>query len=306
MDLRTLHDIFTGSYSSDQSIRRQAEINLTQLTHQPGFISSCLDLVLNDDVPNLVKLAASISVKNVIAYNWKNTVEDIKKASNSSKNRFNDFDSNILIAEEEKTIIKQKLIEIIIHITNLSIDSSVSSYEQIHDLILLKKNQLLPILSTIINIDYRNNDQVLLDSCINLIINSGEDFAKVYTGLFCLAEICRTYRWSSNNVRSETLDPLIIKVFPILVQIATSLINKPNQTSQITLDNKLAVLVDGLHGELLKFIIKCFKFVIYYDLPVPLQDKETAFVWINLQLQVIKQPLPSYLLGLAQQHQQSV
>ncbi|GMM32997.1 Nmd5 protein [Saccharomycopsis crataegensis] len=290
MSFQSLRDVLAGTYNPDQSIRQHAESSLYELSHQPGFLSSCLDLIADPQVESLVKLSTAINIKNIISQNWSN-VSGLQQVSSGNN-------KDILISDEEKNVIKSKLMEIIMNITHLSLNNSNSKYEDIHDLLNLKKNQLLPILSTIINIDFRatNDKHIFLESVADMIVNSGNDFAKIYSGLYCLKEICRTFRWSPNKSRSDILDPIISKMFPVLIEISNSLLEVPFTAQSV--DDKLSIVAEELHGELLKFIVKCFKFVTYYDLPAPLQSKEVCFSWVNLQLQIINKPLPPYILSI--------
>lgn len=242
MDLQILHEILSGTYNGDLNIRSQAEAQLRQAMADDLFIPSCLDLISNHEVLNFVKLAALISIKNIIANNWTGL--------------------------SYKAAVKQKLIEIV----------AATIASPTPETIQLCKNQLLPILANIVAIDSREEDSIL--TLASEMIRTTE-FNNIYTGVFCLMEILRVFRWSSNKTRGKKLDPIIESLFPVLVNIGTSLIDCEAS----------ATLQSDLHGDLIKYIVKCFKFVTYHDLPVPLQHKETSFNWVNLQLQLINKPV---------------
>lgn len=94
----------------------------------------------------------------------------------------------------------------------------------------------------------------MLPNSLELLAN--EDITVTYVGLLCLAEIFRTYRWKNNDERQD-LEELILNYFPALLNYGANVLfqdGKYMNNEQI--------------GELVKLIIKIYKFVSYHDLPL--------------------------------------
>jgi hypothetical protein len=162
-----------------------------------------------------------------------------------------------LIDNDERPIIRERLL---ISITNLD---------------KIFRNQLLPALSLIIKYDYPNSWNDLLDHILNLINNSNDDINSLYVGIYSFTELCRNFRWKNNMDRSTSLDPIIMNFFPSLLNIGKQLIN----------DSKFINSFEA--SEILKLIIKCYKFVTYIDFPQTLQENQSLIDWITFHVQVL-------------------
>lgn len=137
------------------------------------------------------------------------------------------------------------------------------------------RNQLLPALNQIIKFDYPEQWSNLLENILQLINNSNNDINSLYIGIFCFAELCRNFRWKHNDKRHQSLDPIITNFFPSLLNIGQQLVS----------DEKLINSYEA--SEILKLIIKCYKFVTYLDFPEPLQENQALVDWITFHVQII-------------------
>lgn len=161
------------------------------------------------------------------------------------------------IDADEKPIIRERLL-----ITMTKLDKTL-------------RNQLLPALNQIIRIDYPSQWTNLLDNILHLINNSNNDINSLYIGISCFAELCRNFRWKENSIRHQSLDPIIVNFFPSLLNIGNQLLNETK-------------LIDSFEAsEILKLIIKCYKFVTYFDFPLPLQEPQSVIDWITFQVHII-------------------
>lgn len=156
---------------------------------------------------------------------------------------------------DERPVIREKLL-----ITMTQLDKSI-------------RNQLLPALTQIIKFDYPSNWSNLLDNILSLINNSNNDINSLYIGIFSFTELCRNFRWEHNDKRCHNLDPIIINFFPSLLNIGNQLLNSNENVFE--------------NAEILKLIIKCYKFVIYLDFPKPLQENQEIINWITFQVNII-------------------
>lgn len=241
MDVERLHECFLGSLQADPNIRGQSETQLKAFSGEIGFSSACLDIISNGNVQPIVKTSCSIYLKNIILRNW--TVGK-------------------LIDTDERPIIRERLLVII-----TKLDKNL-------------RNQLLPALSLIIKYDYPKNWPELLNHINDLISNNLLEnqisINNLYIGIYSFTEICRNFRWRSNQERSSTLDPIINNFFPIILNIGNQILN-----------NYQNLISSFECSEILKLIIKCYKFVTYLDFPLQLQSTQLLVDWITFQVNVI-------------------
>lgn len=165
------------------------------------------------------------------------------------------------IDEGEKPIIREKLL---VSITKLD---------------KMLRNQLLPALSTIITHDYPDKWSSLIRNILELINNSSNDINSLYVGIYTFAELCRNYRWKNNKERHLTLDPIISNFFPSLLAIG----------KQLASDSSIINSFEA--SEILKLIIKCYKFTTYLDFPEALQTGQQLVDWITFHVEVIQLPV---------------
>ncbi|CCH40472.1 putative importin-7 [Wickerhamomyces ciferrii] len=244
MDVQALYQTFWNSLSADQAVRQQAEKTLREAQRAIGFLGACLDILATKEVDLPVKKAAAVFFKNRIVRHW------------SSRN--GDEKDEEQVDNDEKPIIRDRLLPTLVSVNNQL------------------RNQLVPVLHTIIVADYPNQWSNLVDSASQLLYAQNLDSA--YTGLLCFAEICRTYRWSTNEERAE-LDQLINSHFTVLLSVADTLLKEDSPDA----------------GEMTKLLLKAYKFATYHDLPIPLQSNENITNWVNFHIAVINKPLPNYI-----------
>lgn len=144
-------------------------------------------------------------------------------------------------------------------------------------------NQLIPALAIIVSYDYPDHWDTFLDSILKLLSNSS-DLRSIYVGVLGFNELSRSYRWKKNEVRGQKLDPIIQQYFPSLLQLAKTILATPNDHYEA--------------AEIVKLVLKCYKFVTYLDLPVVLQENTVVFEWITFHVEVINMQLPESVFKL--------
>lgn len=259
MDANALLQCFAGTLDQEVSIRTNAESHLKQASTNPGFLGACLDIISSSEVPENIKLSASLYFKNKISYGWND--------KNASKNEL----LNYVVDNDEKPIVKDMLVQAMLHCS-----------KQSPSCVRILKSALTVIISE----EYPNKRwDSLLPKSLELL--SGNDLDMAYVGLICLSEVFRTYRWQENDARQD-LEILIMQYFPDLLQFAeTNLFqNGANMNNQ-----KI--------GEMVKLIIKIYKFVTYYDMPFSLQRPESFTPWANFFVRVIQEPLSEVILSIS-------
>lgn len=260
MDANTLFQGFAGTLNHDASVRIKAEEHLKQASRAPGFLGACLDIIASSEVPDNIKMSASLYFKNKIAYGWNSN-------EHSGKNELLSY----VVDNDEKPVVKDMLLQTMLQCSKQSPNCV---------------RVLKTALTVIINSEYPNGKwDDLLPKSLELLTNN--DIDVTYIGLLCLSEIFRTYRWKENDAR-QNLEMLIQQYFPDFLRYAN--------------DN---LLIDGRNmnnpkvGELLKLILKIYKFVTYHDLPFTLQRSEFFIPWANLFVAIIQQPLPGQILSIS-------
>lgn len=243
MDVNALYLTFSESLSPNQQVRQQAEQTLRRAESSIGFLGACLDILSTDGVDLAVKKAAAVFFKNRVVRFWNRD-----EASDEGK-----------IDNDERPIIRDRILATLVTVN--------------HQL----RNQLIPVLSTIIVGDYPKKWPTLVDSAVQLLYANNLDSA--YTGLLCFAEICRTYRWVTNEERKD-LDQLINSHFPILLSVSDTLLKENSPDA----------------GEMTKLLLKAYKFSTYHDLPEPLQTQEAITSWMTFHVNVIQKELPKYVI----------
>lgn len=258
MDANQLLQCFEATLLSDKNIRTNAEEQLKAFSKNPGFLGACLDVINSNQINDNIKLSASLYFKNKIFYGW------------STNDDSNSVEFELKIDNDEKPVIKELLIKTMV--TTVSTSSTIL-------------NILKSALQVIITEDYSKKQwQDLLPNSLQLLSSGSLDNA--YIGLLCLSEIFRTYRWTYNDDRQD-LEILIDTYFNDLLNFANNSLLKNGENI-----NNIQI------GEMLKLVIKCYKFVIYYDLPFKLQTTESFIPWANFFVKIIELPLSNEILSL--------
>lgn len=165
------------------------------------------------------------------------------------------------IDEGEKPVIKDRIIP-----TMHNID---------HQL----RQQLVPVLRVLVSFEFPARWPDLLPQTA-AALQRHDSPVSLYVGVLCFSEITRYYRWISNKERERDLDPMIAEAFPHLLDVGNAL---------------LALELTEEYAEILKLILKTYKFVTYYDLPKVLQTQETLASWGQFHCDVIKMATPEYV-----------
>lgn len=247
MDTNALHNCFEGTLQADANVRMQAELQLKEAEKQPGFINSCLDIVIEPRVSDQVKSAAAVYLKNRIAKGWcpMSTTDDE-------------------IDNDEMPVFRDRIVPALVQSSSPS------------------RQVLLKILNIIVNRDFPAKWPNLLDVTLSLFQTN--NIHSVRVGLSCLLEVCKYFRWSTNEDK-DNLDRIIDSSFPGVLEIGNSLLNETSLAA----------------GEMLRDVLKIYKFATYQTLPVALQQEKNLADWGNLMLSVIRKDLPEDVMKLSEE-----
>ncbi|CAN3354798.1 nonsense-mediated mRNA decay protein 5 [Diutina catenulata] len=147
------------------------------------------------------------------------------------------------------------------------------------------KQQLIPVLRVLVSADFAEWTDLIERTGHLLTQTVGGDAANsaLYTGLLTFSEICRKFRWMENRDRATQLYPIIEQVFPHLLAVGNAIVD--GGTEQMS--EQIA--------EMLKLILKAYKFVTFFDLPEPLRSREQVVKWGELHGKIINLPTPNYV-----------
>lgn len=163
------------------------------------------------------------------------------------------------IDQDERPVIRDRLLELLVRAPPLL------------------RQALFGVLSTVVLCDYPAHWPGLVTTALELMGSSDADL--VYVGVLAFTEVARRYRWMENDKRPE-LDQLLVQVYPILLQLGTHLL-------QEQLDQA---------GEMVKLVLKAYKFATYFDLPVELQKPELVVAWGTFHVNVVNAAYPPQVM----------
>ena len=250
MNKEILLKSLAGTLDASLDVRKRSEKELHQYEIHPGFTAYLLSLMVEEDVPLGVKISAAILFKNRVVNYW---VLPANKEPN-----------NMYIGNEEKETIRDN---IVLTLTKIYKNSQlrVQVTTALHNILGAEKwEALIPLMKK--------------------LISEGNNIDYVYTGLLCLYEYTKNYRWTgleSPNSSNPVLEDITIEIFPALEVLLENLISSDD--SQVS-------------DEMLYLTVKVFKYTTYSSLESYLKQPDNLGKWSTLQLQIISRPLPSYVL----------
>lgn len=212
MDTHALHSCFEATLKADANIRKDAELQLKAAESTPGFISSCLDIVVEPQVSDNVKTASAIYLKNKIHRNW----DPLSPVGTP-------------ILENEKPAFRERLIPAI---------TKVSPH---------CRPLLVKTLNIIVIHDFPKNWPELFNN--TLILFQASDLDSIRTAITCLLEISKHYRWTTGQNRAP-FDDIITSSFPGILNIANSLLNETSITAAEMLKEILKTYKCSIYQEL--------------------------------------------------------
>lgn len=185
---------------------------------------------------------AAVYFKNRVTKGW-NKSEDQTSTSQSP------------ISEEEKTVVRARLVPIIATAQPNT------------------RPQLIVALQKILHCDFPKKWPDFVDITIKLL--GTQDVSSVFAGLQCLLAICRTYRFKLDDSRAD-FDTIVQATFPQLLNIGNGLVNETSLEA----------------GEMLRTVLKAYKHAIYFELPVSLRSHQSMVDWCTLFLRVVQKEPP--------------
>lgn len=246
MDKDSLLKSLAGTLDANYDVRKQCEEQLRYFEQMPGFTNYLLELITDPSVNFGVQTSAAIFFKNRVSNYW--TVPELRTPSDR------------YIKPDEKAAIKASIVEVL---------SKTYKNAQL-------RVQLSTALSSIL--DHDKWDELV--DIIPKLLSDTANIDHVYTGLICLYEYTKNYRYAgldTANSKNIVLEGIAESIFPILENLAAHLLTDSSPTSD----------------EMLYLILKIFKFTTFSTLPEYLQQQEKLGLWCQYHLNLINKPLPA-------------
>lgn len=250
MDKLALLGSLANTLDANHQVRKESEQQLRAYEELPGFTAYLLDLITDSEVSFGVQTSAAIFFKNRVANYW--VVPDLKTATTR------------YVQQEEKTQIKSKLIEVL-----------SKTYKNI-----TLRVQLTTAISSIL--DAEKWDEIV--PMIEHLLNDSSNVDHVFTGLLCLFQYTKCYRFAgidSEKSKNIVLNEIVEKTFPTLENLVQNLLQADSYQSD----------------EMLYLVLKIFRYSTMANLPPYLEDLSNLGKWCQTFLFLINQPLPDYVLS---------
>ncbi|GMG19763.1 unnamed protein product [Ambrosiozyma monospora] len=235
---------FLNTLSPDNSTRVASESFLLETSiQQPSILIDSIQLLKQDNIPHHVKLIAITFVKNKIKSSW-----FIKQDSPQSIR-------NLWLPDDLKDSVKMNLID------------SLFNSNDLNNLIL---QQLVNSVDLINHFDPAgtNWDQELSQLTYTNLTNNSKtnDELFVYKNLLLIKTITKKHRYDSSEQRPQFVDKVVEVLFPLLEQLLSANVLKPNSVY---------------------LILKIYKYTTFTFLPPYLQDLSNLNKWVNHMLNII-------------------
>lgn len=243
MNTDTLLKALAGTLEPLKDVRRELEQQLRLFESQQGLTEYLLDVVVDQNIPLGVQVAAAIFLKNRVANHW--LIPENKPPL------------QLAISMAEKPAVKRKLLEAI-----GATHSSAQLQQQL-------TRAMLCILAA-------EKWEEIVPAVASLLSNP-EDTKNVCTGLICLYEYTKNYRWlgiSSKLGSNPVMEDITEELFPALENFVRYSLAQPATDSR---------------DILLRYAIKIFKFATVLGLPTYLTNMEKMGAWCEFHLILIKE-----------------
>lgn len=244
MDPQQITSFFQQTLEPSAETRTQAEARLNELSTTPGFLPIVLQLIMSDQIPMAVRQAAVIYFKNMVCKFWR------------------EYEFEILVGEkkyqippEDKAFIREKIVESILHATELiRVQLTVS----IHD---------------IISFDFPEKWPNLVHT-INGYLTS--DVKEAWLGaLLVLYQLVKKYEFKTKEERGP-IEEIMGVFLPILHSRSSSWVKDDSLESYL----------------LITKVFKIFRALIQLHLPQNIINQNNFPQWMGLFKIVLEKPVP--------------
>ncbi|KAH8091016.1 armadillo-type protein [Cristinia sonorae] len=244
-ELQTLSNLFATTYNPDPNVQKSGELQIRKIGGQEGMVKLLLEMIGNDNVELATRQAGAVYLKNRVFTSYNVDPEALRRDA-------------IPIAPSDCDALKQSILRLLAVSPSRSITF-----------------QLASSLKDMVSRDFPDRWPNLLDEVKAML--ASDEIRQVAAGCVASLEIVRAFRY---NQSTNTLPKLVEQLFPILVHVATNLIQTPPANASQEIPN------------MLHLIIKTYRTSIVFSLSKHQQSKESLVPWGNLLFHIINLQVP--------------
>ncbi|GLB38717.1 putative ARM repeat-containing protein [Lyophyllum shimeji] len=245
MDLQTLSNLFATTISPDPNVRKAAELQIRKVGNEEGMVTALLQIIAADSIDLSTRQACSVWLKNRVHSLY---------ALDASTTRRPDQG---VIAPSDREALRAHILPLLAASPSRSVTL-----------------QLANTLKSIVAHDFPERWPGLLDEIKRLL--SSSNIREVHAGCVAVLEAVRAFRF---RPKSTDMPRIVAEVFPILVNIATQMLQTPPSAA-------LEI------PTMLHLILKTYRTSIVVDLSVHQQNKDSLVPWGQLLFAVVNLQIP--------------
>lgn len=247
MDIPQLATILSSTF--DPNLREEAEKKLNEIHKVPGFLTLLLQVVMSNDVQIPVRQSGGIYLKNMVSQFWKDR----------DPSELIDGAQPYVIPEQDKVIIRENIVEAVIHAPELI------------------RLQLTVCVSQILRHDFPDKWPGVIDKVNGYLAENSR--ATWMGALLTLYQIVKKYEFKKPDER-QVLHRIMQVLLPQLYSRFTMVIEDGSQPSV----------------EIQKQILKIFFALIQYVLPMEVITAQSFGKWMHVFQTVVARDVPQVAL----------
>ncbi|XP_028414621.1 importin-7-like [Dendronephthya gigantea] len=255
MDINQLAQILACTL--DPNLRVEAERQLNEVYRASGFVSRLLQVVMSTEVQQPIRQAGGIYLKNMITQCWRD--RDPKNCV--------DVEMPFVISAEDKNLIRNNIIEAIIHSPELI------------------RLQLTVCIGKILIHDFPEHWPTAPRTIHNYL--SSDNKSSWFGALVALYQIVKKYEFKKAEQRT-VLNDTMKEFLPLMYQRCASLMQDQSQPAT----------------EIKKMVIKTLFAVFQYHLPTDVLTEQNLPTWVQLYQAIVDQQVPEECTQLDEEEQE--
>ncbi|KAF8625982.1 hypothetical protein AX17_006706 [Amanita inopinata Kibby_2008] len=244
MDLQTLSNLFATTYNPDPNVRKAAELQIRKIGNEPGMIAALLQIIAADSIDLATRQACSVWLKNRVQSCY----------ALDTTNRRPDL-SPVPVPDREA--MRANILPLLAASPSRSITV-----------------QLASTIKSVVAHDFPDNWSNLLEDVKRMLTSS--EIREVHAACVTTVEAIRAFRFRQN---CKTRPRIVNELFPVLVDIATRMLQTPPSAAQEI-------------PTMLHLILKSYKTSISVELSEHQQHRDSIMPWGQLLFAIIDLKLP--------------
>lgn len=245
MDLQTLSNLFATTINPDPNVRKAGELEIRKVGNEVGMITALLQIIAADSIDLATRQACSVWLKNRVHSLYSLETSNNRRADQAP------------IEEPDRVALRTHILPLLAASPSRSITLQIAS-----------------TLKSVVSHDFPDRWPGLLEEIKRLLGSS--NIREVHAGCVAILEAVRAFRFRPRN---PVMPKIVADVFPILVNIASQMLQTPPSAA--------TEIPTMLH-----LILKTYRTSIVVDLSVHQQNKDSLVPWGQLLFAVVNLQIP--------------